>query len=86
VIKVVLFDVDGVLANSGPFSRCLERDYGITQQTMRPFFQGRFRECLVGNADLKESWPPCFTGGAGKGTSMISWHTGFAVSTTSTSR
>ncbi len=54
MIKVVLFDVDGVLANGGPFSRELERDYGITLQTTRPFFQGRFRECLVGNADLKE--------------------------------
>jgi putative hydrolase of the HAD superfamily len=58
VIKVVLFDVDGVLANGGPFSRCLERDYGITQQTVRPFFQGRFRECLVGKADLKEELVP----------------------------
>jgi len=54
VIKVVLFDVDGVLANGEPFSHCLERDYGIMRQTTRSFFQGRFRECLVGNADLKE--------------------------------
>lgn len=58
MIKVVLFDVDGVLANGGPFSLCLERDYGITRQTTRPFFQGRFRECLVGNADLKEELVP----------------------------
>jgi putative hydrolase of the HAD superfamily len=58
VIKVVLFDVDGVLANGEPFSRCLERDYGITQQIVRPFFQGCFRECLVGNADLKEELAP----------------------------
>ncbi|GHO97831.1 haloacid dehalogenase [Reticulibacter mediterranei] len=57
-IKVVLFDVDGVLANGGPFSHCLERDYDITQQIVRPFFQGRFRECLVGNADLKEELAP----------------------------
>jgi putative hydrolase of the HAD superfamily len=54
VIKVVLFDVDGVLANGGPFSRGLERDYGIALQSTRSFFQGRFRECLVGSADLKE--------------------------------
>jgi len=54
LIKVVLFDVDGVLANGEPFSRHLERDYGITQQRVGAFFGGSFQQCLVGNADLKQ--------------------------------
>jgi putative hydrolase of the HAD superfamily len=54
VIKVVLFDVDGVLANGEPFSQHLARDYGITSEMTSSFFNGRFLECLVGNADLKQ--------------------------------
>lgn len=58
MIKVMLFDVDGVLANGEPFSRQLERDYGITQQMVGPFFRGRFLDCLVGKADLKQELIP----------------------------
>jgi len=54
LIKAVLFDVDGVLANGALFSQHLELDYGITQQMVSPFFQGRFQQCLVGSADLKQ--------------------------------
>jgi putative hydrolase of the HAD superfamily len=54
LIKVVLFDVDGVLADGGMFSQHLERDYGITQQMVGPFFKGSFQQCLVGSADLKQ--------------------------------
>jgi putative hydrolase of the HAD superfamily len=55
LIKVVLFDVDGVLANGEePFSRQLERDYGITQQMVGSFFRGSFQHCLIGSADLKQ--------------------------------
>lgn len=54
MIKVVLFDVDGVLANGALFSQHLELDYGITQQMISPFFRDRFQQCLVGSADLKQ--------------------------------
>ncbi len=54
MIKVVLFDVDGVLATGKPFSQHLAHDYGITQEMVVPFFRGRFLECLVGNANLKQ--------------------------------
>lgn len=54
MIKVLLVDVDGVLVNGELFSKVLARDYGITEEMTASFFQGRFQECLVGNADLRE--------------------------------
>jgi putative hydrolase of the HAD superfamily len=54
MIKVVLFDVDGVLSAHEPFSKRLARDHGITTDITAPFFRGPFRDCLVGKADLKQ--------------------------------
>ncbi|MDQ6660920.1 MAG: HAD-IA family hydrolase [Chloroflexota bacterium] len=54
MIKVILFDVDGVLVNGEQFSRRLARDYGVTREISGPFFSERFPECLRGNADLKQ--------------------------------
>jgi putative hydrolase of the HAD superfamily len=59
VIKVILFDVDGVLSIGEPFSQRLARDYGITREMTSAFFQGRFSECLIGKADLKEELARC---------------------------
>jgi len=56
-IKCILFDADGVTIISTPFSRHLEKDYGITQEMTSQFFNGIFRECLVGKADLKKELP-----------------------------
>jgi len=54
MIKVLLFDLDGVIANGEPFSKQLASQYGITQDMTAHFFRGRFLDCLVGKADLKE--------------------------------
>jgi putative hydrolase of the HAD superfamily len=54
LLKVVLFDVDGVLITGEPFSQQLARDYGITLEMTAAFFQGPFSGCLVGRADLKQ--------------------------------
>lgn len=53
MIRVVLFDVDGVLAGHIPFSKRLADDFDITPDITAPFFKGPFKECLLGKADLK---------------------------------
>lgn len=58
MIKVILFDADGVIVNGERFSVALARDYGISIEKTLPFFNGPFQECVVGNADLKEMISP----------------------------
>jgi putative hydrolase of the HAD superfamily len=58
MIKVIIFDADGVMVNGERFSDVLERDYGISLETTLPFFTGPFQECLVGNLDLKKTVEP----------------------------
>lgn len=54
MIKVLLFDVDGVLTSGGPFSKHLAQDYGISPEVTSAFFKEKLPACLIGNADLKE--------------------------------
>jgi putative hydrolase of the HAD superfamily len=54
MLKILLFDVDGVIVGSESFSLSLERDYGITREMITPFFKEKFYACLIGRADLKE--------------------------------
>jgi putative hydrolase of the HAD superfamily len=53
MISTILFDVDGVLVTSDPFSVTLAREHHITTDMTVPFFRGPFRQCLTGHADLK---------------------------------
>lgn len=62
-IKVVLFDVDGVLANSEGFKYIFKRDYPEIAKKSIPFFVEHFPSCIIGKSDLKadlvnqlESW------------------------------
>jgi putative hydrolase of the HAD superfamily len=55
MIKVVLFDADGVaLLKHGYFSDRLSRDCGIPTEKIVPFFKTEFRTCQLGKADLKQ--------------------------------
>lgn len=55
MIKVIIFDADGVLVHSKrKFSVTLAEKHGISLETTLPFFTGPFQKCLVGNSDLKK--------------------------------
>lgn len=52
--KAIFFDADGVLIkNKHLFTDQLQQDYGMEIEKMLPFFNGVFRDCSVGKADLK---------------------------------
>jgi putative hydrolase of the HAD superfamily len=56
MIKVLLFDADGVLFfhTDKLFSDRLIADYGVDPVKMEYFFTTIFPECLVGNKDIKQ--------------------------------
>lgn len=58
-IKAIIFDADGVVINSpGYFSVQYEKEFGVSNDVMLPFFKGIFQEAVVGKADLKELLVP----------------------------
>src|SRR3989338_8065882 len=59
MIKVVIFDADGVIVQSKrKFSIKLEEKYDISRDMTLPFFNGPFQDCLIGSSDLKETISP----------------------------
>ncbi|HTL39477.1 MAG TPA: HAD family hydrolase [Methylomirabilota bacterium] len=59
MIKIILFDGDGVIINKPMlFSQHLSNDYNVPMDLILPFFAGEFQDCLVGKADLKEVVKP----------------------------
>ena len=59
MIKVIIFDADGVLIHSKrKFSITLAEKHGISIKTTLPFFIGPFQKCLVGDSDLKDIISP----------------------------
>lgn len=54
MIKAILIDVDGILNNGDRFSARYAKTYGVDISILTPFFDGPFKQCLVGEADLKE--------------------------------
>lgn len=58
MIKVLIFDADGVLINGDIFSKRFSKEYNIDISKINPFFDGSFKDCLVGKTDLKEAIIP----------------------------
>ena len=58
MVKIIIFDADGVLINADYVSVVLDRDYGIKKAVTSEFFDGVFLECVVGKKDLKEEIGP----------------------------
>lgn len=64
MIKYLLLDVDGIVIHREMyFSTRFLHDYGVPEERIQPFFQNEFKQCIVGQADLKkeiakylESW------------------------------
>ncbi len=50
----ILFDADGVIVRSEMFSLQYQKEYGISDDDMLPFFRGEFQKAIVGKADLIE--------------------------------
>jgi putative hydrolase of the HAD superfamily len=59
MIKVILFDADGVVVNKPEvFSKKLSKDYKIPYEDILPFFKKNFQPTLTGDADLKQALLP----------------------------
>jgi putative hydrolase of the HAD superfamily len=57
-IAAVVFDVDGVLVRSGEFGKILVDRYGISREQQSTFFRERFRDCVMGRADVATAIEP----------------------------
>jgi putative hydrolase of the HAD superfamily len=59
MIKVIIFDADGVVINSPKrFSVRFSEEYNIALETVLEFFTKEFDNCVLGKADLKERIAP----------------------------
>lgn len=60
MIKVVLFDVDGVVLKKGKYKYFSERyaeEHSVPLDKISVFFKNEYRGCATGEADLKEILP-----------------------------
>lgn len=54
MINTILYDIDGVIVDSHEyFSTKFSREFNVSYDKMRPFFESQFQDCLIGKADLK---------------------------------
>ena len=58
LVKIILFDADGVLIRSNNWSSEFTKRYHLPEWAMRGFFAGIFQDCATGKADLKSILPP----------------------------
>lgn len=58
MIKIALFDLDGVIIKDPIFSSVYAQEFGMKPEDMLPFFSNEFQKCLIGEADLKHAILP----------------------------
>ncbi len=58
MIKIIIFDADGVLIRGKYFTYYLEKDFRIRRKTTKEFFDGVFMDCIVGKKDLRTELIP----------------------------
>ncbi|MFA4931287.1 MAG: HAD-IA family hydrolase [Patescibacteria group bacterium] len=66
--KCILFDADGVVIDSQTFSIQYQKQFGLPDGQILPFFQNVFPPCLIGQADLKQVIAPYLPGWKWTGT------------------
>ncbi len=54
MIKAIIFDADGMIVHGTRFSSRLEKKFNISKEVTKEFFDGVFKDCVVGKAGLKE--------------------------------
>jgi putative hydrolase of the HAD superfamily len=57
-IKAILFDADGIVIDSGHFSKIYTQKFNIPMKKMSPFFDGIFQDCKRGRADIRKEIEP----------------------------
>lgn len=75
-IKAIIFDANEVVINYPKyFSIQYQEKFGISNDVMSPFFKGKFQDCLVGKADLKEELKNVLSEWQWKGTvdELLEW-------------
>lgn len=61
MIKVIIFDADGMLVRGERFSSRFSRDFNVPMEKIRLFFDNEFKDCILGKKDLIEEIKPYLT-------------------------
>jgi putative hydrolase of the HAD superfamily len=68
MIKVIIFDADGMVVKGERFSSRFSRDYNVPMEKIRMFFDNEFKDCILGKKDLVEEIKPYLTSWGYQGT------------------
>lgn len=60
MIKVILFDADGVLLTGTMFGTYLKTYLSLDEDIIQQFFDNEFKKCLTGQSDIKDELPKYF--------------------------
>lgn len=54
MIKLAIFDIDGILNVAPRFSTRFTQEFEVSMDTLLEFFESSFQKCLTGQADLRK--------------------------------